>query len=188
VDGLVFTPTAHQLAPGQSVTTGFTISDTNSAGLTATDSATSVVATAAHNSPALTKPLLSYTVAEGQTLQGLYGQLLANAQEDVNVGAQISISSLGLSNTAGFLYLDASDQVLTYTADGFNAKQPTDSFTYTVTDQYGGQVTGHGGRDRHGTESADRGWHRGRRHAACEWGPAADRACRRRNAHRPRFR
>jgi hypothetical protein len=47
LDALVFTPTAHQVAPGQTVTTGFTIlvQDTP-LGQTATDIVTSVVATA----------------------------------------------------------------------------------------------------------------------------------------------
>jgi hypothetical protein len=46
LDGLVFIPTEGQVALGQTVTTTFTIQDTNTAGATVTDTATSVVATA----------------------------------------------------------------------------------------------------------------------------------------------
>ena len=45
LDALVFTPTINQVAPGQTVTTTFTIADTDTALATATDSTTTVVAT-----------------------------------------------------------------------------------------------------------------------------------------------
>ena len=45
LQGLVFTPTAGQVAAGKTVTTGFTIVDTNTATASATDSTTTVVTT-----------------------------------------------------------------------------------------------------------------------------------------------
>jgi uncharacterized repeat protein (TIGR03803 family) len=54
LDGLVFTPTIHQVAAGQTVTTSFTINVTDAAGLTTSDSSTSVVTTA--TPPATTPP------------------------------------------------------------------------------------------------------------------------------------
>ena len=54
LDALVFTPVDHEVAPGQSVTTSFTITDTNTAGATATNSTTSVVATATNDPPVIT--------------------------------------------------------------------------------------------------------------------------------------
>jgi hypothetical protein len=55
LDALIFHPTPYQVAPGNTVTTGFTIEVTNSpVGLSATDNTTSVIATAiAPNYPLL---------------------------------------------------------------------------------------------------------------------------------------
>ena len=55
LDGLVFTPTAHQVAPGDAVTTTFTISATDSDDESATDSTTTVIATAADDAPVITQ-------------------------------------------------------------------------------------------------------------------------------------
>jgi VCBS repeat-containing protein len=75
------------------------------------------------------------TIAEGQTTANLYSTLV-NDVEAANSGAPVTITTLGLSNTMGFAYLDTADSLLTYTADGFQpgAKQPQDSFTYTASD------------------------------------------------------
>jgi len=146
LEGLVFIPTANQVAPGQSVSTGFTIGVTNTLGqtnLTTSDNTASVIATSVNDAPTLLNPALSFTVAEGQTVQNLYASLLANAK-DVDFGdqSQLTVSTLGLSNTMGFLYFDPVNQMLTYTADGFNPAKPVDSFTYTISDPQGATVTG----------------------------------------------
>ena len=53
LDALVFTPTAHQVPPGMAVTTGFTITITDTAGSSTSDALTSVVATAANTPPVI---------------------------------------------------------------------------------------------------------------------------------------
>ena len=63
LDALVFTPTINEVTPGQTVTTTFTIADTDTALATATDSTTTVIATDL-GAPTLTAPL-SATVNQG---------------------------------------------------------------------------------------------------------------------------
>ena len=136
IDGLVFTPTTGQVAPGQTVTTQFVITDSSSLGQTAVDANTKVAATAAGGGP------LTLTVAEGQT-ENLY-QAVSGSVQDTSPNAQITITSLGLTDTVGAAYLNSASALLTYTADGYqpSATQPQDSFNYTAEDQFGHIMTG----------------------------------------------
>ncbi|HWE73561.1 MAG TPA: NF038122 family metalloprotease [Stellaceae bacterium] len=68
LDNLVFAPTEHQVAAGDTVTTSFTISDTDSAGASATNSNTSVVTTA--TAAGTTGVTLTADDSAGQQLTG----------------------------------------------------------------------------------------------------------------------
>ena len=68
LDGLVFTPTVNQVAPGQTVTTGFVISDKDTAGGTATDSTTTVVATDTAVPPTITGTLAGQRTTDRATV------------------------------------------------------------------------------------------------------------------------
>ena len=68
LDGLVFTPTAHQVAPGSTVTSSFTIKATDTNGVSATDSTTTVIATAVNDPASLSGTLVNVGVANQGTL------------------------------------------------------------------------------------------------------------------------
>ncbi len=92
---LVFTPNAHQVAPGQTVTTTFTIVDTDTAGVSATDSTTSVIATAIGVPPAIT----GTTAGQATTDQEPITPFPRAAVADVNAG-QTETASVTLSAAA----------------------------------------------------------------------------------------
>jgi plastocyanin len=73
VDGLVFTPTAHQVAPGGSVTTTFTITVTDTAGGTSSNATTTVAATAANDTPIISGAIADQTTTDEATLTPLSG-------------------------------------------------------------------------------------------------------------------
>ena len=69
LDALVFTPTDHQVAPGNTVTTGFTLAVTDTGGATASDSTTSVVATALETAPVIGGVPSTEALTSQQTIQ-----------------------------------------------------------------------------------------------------------------------
>lgn len=62
LDALLFTPTAHQVAPGNSITIHFTLAVTDTAAQTGTNTATTVIATAVNDPPTISG------ASAGQTL------------------------------------------------------------------------------------------------------------------------
>src|SRR6185437_13324302 len=82
--GLVFTPAAHQVAPGQAVVTSFSIRDTDTAGQVATDNATSVAATAVAVPPSIT---------------GAVGAQATNDQSSLHPFANITVADLNKGQT-----------------------------------------------------------------------------------------
>ena len=94
--GLVFTPAAHEVAPGKSVTTGFTVSDLNSASLTTTDSATSVVATAVNDAPTISGAKTGQATTDYVPVKPFSGVSIT----DSDMGAQDSLA-ITLKNGGG---------------------------------------------------------------------------------------
>lgn len=152
LDGLVFTPTAHQVAPGQTVSTGFTIADTNTVGGIASDQTMSVVATA------IATPVISGIVAaratyNNQTINPFAGVTVSDADSNETVkvimswewdgklsdaagGYSIVSSGYAIHDVVGMGFNGSSAQLtnwlqqLVYTPDGIG----TDSIGFTLTD------------------------------------------------------
>ena len=94
LDNLVFVPTQSQVPVGQSLTTGFSISDTDTAGLTVTDNATSVRTTAIA-APTIANTVVNQAVTDHTTIMPFAGVVVA----DINPGQTQSVT-VTLSTTA----------------------------------------------------------------------------------------
>ena len=107
VEGLVFTPTAHQVAPGSSVTTTFTIKTTDTAGGTASDATTTVGATAVNDAPVIDGAVSGQTVTDETTLSPFadvsIGDVDFGQTETVTVALSNPLNGT-LSNVAGGSY------------------------------------------------------------------------------------
>ena len=162
LDALVFTPTANQVAPGQTVITGFTITDTDTAGVAATDSTTTVVATDVAVPPTIAGTIAGQPTTDLATIAPFSKVTIA----DLNLGqtetVTVTLSAVAngtLSNLGGGSYsamtgvytdtgtaavvtaaLDA--LVFTPTANQVVAGQTVNtSFTIADTDTAGGTAT-----------------------------------------------
>jgi hypothetical protein len=116
LDGLVFTPTAHQVVPGDTVTTTFTIVATDNYGVSATNSTTTVNATAVNDPTTISGTLSNYGVANEGTSTPFAGLTVVDPDVGHTDTVTITLSNplFGtLSNLDGGVYNNG-----TYTLTG----------------------------------------------------------------------
>jgi hypothetical protein len=144
LDALVFAPTAHQVAPGQTVTTGFTISGVDSQAQSATDSTTSVIVTAANAPPTISGTLAGQAVTDQGTITPFAAVVIADANIGQAETVTVSLSSPAngtLTNLSSGNY-DATTGVYTATGTAGTITAALDRLTFVPTraDVPGGQT------------------------------------------------
>jgi plastocyanin len=135
LDGLLFTPTAHQVAPGDAVTTGFTIQDTDTAGASSSDDTTTVIATATSDPPTIVGTAANQDVTDETTLSPFSGVSVSDVDVGQTETLTVTLSAPGngaLSNLGGGSY-DASTGVYSITGSDLTVTTPLDGLVFTPT-------------------------------------------------------
>jgi Ca2+-binding RTX toxin-like protein/plastocyanin len=128
LDALVFTPTAHQAAPGDTVTTGFTIAISDTLGQSATDTTTTIIATAVNDPPAITGTAANHAVNDDATALPFAGVTVTDPDAGASETVTITLTDGGVASDANGTL---SGTGLTKTGTG----------TYTLTTGTPGAVT-----------------------------------------------
>jgi len=99
LQALVFTPTAHQVAPGSSVTTSFGLTAVNEASLVSpTDSTTTVIATAVNDAPTVAGTVAGQALRDNATIKPFAAATITDP--DLSVSDSLTITLKNGSGTA----------------------------------------------------------------------------------------
>jgi hypothetical protein len=129
LEAVVFTPTAHEMAPGTTITTGMTLAVTDGiVGSPVTDTTTSVITTALNDPPVITGAAADQMISDNATALPFSGVTIA----DPDLGASESIT---ITLTDGGIASDADG-----TLSGTGVTK-TGTGTYTLTSGSPGAVT-----------------------------------------------
>ncbi len=135
--GLMFTPTFHQVAPGQTVTTGFTIGDIDTASQSATDNTTTVVATAIAVPPTISGTVASQTITDQTTVSPFAELVIADANIDQTETITVTLSAAAdgtLTNLGKGTY-DAGAGVYTVTGTPSQVTDALNALVFVPTQQ-----------------------------------------------------
>ena len=135
LDGLVFQPTDHQVPPGQTVTTTFTIADTDTFGATATDSTTSVVATAVAVPIAIIGTQADQAATDRSTINPFADVTIAdpNAGQTETVTLTLSTTANGTPSNLGGFTATGTPGVYTDTNTASQVTQDLQGLVFTPT-------------------------------------------------------
>lgn len=115
LDGLVFTPTAYQVAPGATETTGFSVKVTNTGGGSATSATASVIVTGAEDVVAAGTVL---TVATAKAI----AEIADNGTVSISSGCSLDVTSALDASSAGIFLLQTKASLEIAAALGSGAK------------------------------------------------------------------
>ncbi len=97
---LVFVPTAHQVAPSTSVTTGFALSVSDGIAPTVTDGTTSLVATATETAPAIGGTTANQPITDAQTATPFSGVTITDPDFGASESTTITVTAGGVASDA----------------------------------------------------------------------------------------